>query len=186
MGFKNDGARCIISLGWSTAVAYTFQGESRRCAERKMGPVISADTLAAQLEMAELLRAGRDRMLDPQDLPGRYGRVVRRSTAFCRRSRGRPWWLVDGQSGGTVMWDVSLRIWTLSYRSIISMRCCYPLPSAALKFPGWLPASGPNSTTRRRVWMWTFFQRTLCPARRRTPLPHGFPILRDWGPKRDA
>lgn len=42
-----------------------------------MGPVISADTLAAQLEMAELLRAGRDRMLDPQDLPGRYGRVVR-------------------------------------------------------------------------------------------------------------
>ncbi len=32
--------------------------------------------LAAQLELADLLRAGRDRMLEPQDLPGRYGRVI--------------------------------------------------------------------------------------------------------------
>jgi hypothetical protein len=33
--------------------------------------------LADQLELADLLRAGRERMLEPQDLPGRYGRVVR-------------------------------------------------------------------------------------------------------------
>ena len=42
-----------------------------------MSTVVSADVLAAQLELADLLWAGRDRMLDPQDLPGRYGRVIR-------------------------------------------------------------------------------------------------------------
>ena len=36
--------------------------------------VIALDLLAAQLEMADSLRAGKDTMLDPQDLPGRYGR----------------------------------------------------------------------------------------------------------------
>ena len=35
------------------------------------------EILVAHLELADLLRAGRDRMLDPQDLPGKYGRVVR-------------------------------------------------------------------------------------------------------------
>jgi hypothetical protein len=33
--------------------------------------------LPEQLEVADLLRGGRERMLEPQDLPGRYGRVVR-------------------------------------------------------------------------------------------------------------
>ncbi|MHB0960268.1 MAG: hypothetical protein ACYC6N_16110 [Pirellulaceae bacterium] len=42
-----------------------------------MSTSVSADVLAAQLALAELLRTGRDRMLDPQDLPGRYGRVIR-------------------------------------------------------------------------------------------------------------
>jgi hypothetical protein len=40
---------------------------------------MSAVTLAflkENLELGELLRAGRDSMLEPQDLPGRYGRVV--------------------------------------------------------------------------------------------------------------
>jgi hypothetical protein len=32
--------------------------------------------LHAQLELADALLAGRERMLEPQDLPGRYGRVV--------------------------------------------------------------------------------------------------------------
>ncbi len=39
--------------------------------------VIALNLLAAQLELSDALRAGRDKMLDPQDLPGRYGRVVR-------------------------------------------------------------------------------------------------------------
>src|SRR5262245_54620343 len=34
-------------------------------------------SLAERLELADQLHAGRDRMLEPQDLPGRYGRVIR-------------------------------------------------------------------------------------------------------------
>jgi hypothetical protein len=37
---------------------------------------LTPEFLAAQLELADLLRAGRDRMLEPQDLPGRYGRAI--------------------------------------------------------------------------------------------------------------
>jgi hypothetical protein len=38
---------------------------------------IASESLTQQLELADALLAGRDRMLEPQDLPGRYGRVVR-------------------------------------------------------------------------------------------------------------
>jgi hypothetical protein len=38
---------------------------------------LTADSLTQQLELADALLAGRERMLEPQDLPGRYGRVVR-------------------------------------------------------------------------------------------------------------
>ena len=37
----------------------------------------TAEILTHQLQLADTLLAGRDRMLEPQDLPGRYGRVVR-------------------------------------------------------------------------------------------------------------
>src|SRR5690349_3953556 len=37
----------------------------------------SLETLTRQLELADELLAGRDQMFEPQDLPGRYGRVVR-------------------------------------------------------------------------------------------------------------
>ena len=37
----------------------------------------TAETLYEQLQLADALLAGRDRMLQPQDLPGRYGRVIR-------------------------------------------------------------------------------------------------------------
>jgi hypothetical protein len=37
---------------------------------------VGAGILSQQLQLADLLLAGRDRMLEPQDLPGRYGRVV--------------------------------------------------------------------------------------------------------------
>lgn len=36
----------------------------------------TADLLAQKLELADRLLAGRNGMLEPQDLPGRYGRVV--------------------------------------------------------------------------------------------------------------
>jgi hypothetical protein len=38
---------------------------------------ITTEFLTQQLELADVLLAGRDRMLEPQDLPGRYGRVVK-------------------------------------------------------------------------------------------------------------
>src|SRR5260370_39801921 len=38
---------------------------------------VTPSFLAEQLELADTLLAGRDAMLEPQDLPGRYGRVVK-------------------------------------------------------------------------------------------------------------
>jgi hypothetical protein len=38
---------------------------------------LTAASLTEQLQLADVLLAGRERMLEPQDLPGRYGRVVR-------------------------------------------------------------------------------------------------------------
>lgn len=38
---------------------------------------LTNELLTQQLELADALLAGRNRMLEPQDLPGRYGRVVR-------------------------------------------------------------------------------------------------------------
>ncbi len=38
---------------------------------------VTLEFLTEQLELADQLRAGRDSMADPQDLPGRYGRVVK-------------------------------------------------------------------------------------------------------------
>jgi hypothetical protein len=38
---------------------------------------LTAEVLIQQLQLADALLAGRDRMLEPQDLPERYGRVVR-------------------------------------------------------------------------------------------------------------
>jgi hypothetical protein len=40
-------------------------------------PTLTLDHLTEQLELADELRAGRDQMLDPQDLPGRFGRAIR-------------------------------------------------------------------------------------------------------------
>jgi hypothetical protein len=38
---------------------------------------ITAEFLEQQIELADCLRAGRSTMLEPQDLPGRFGRVIR-------------------------------------------------------------------------------------------------------------
>jgi hypothetical protein len=38
---------------------------------------VSLESLTQQLELADQLLAGRDRMFEPQDLPGRYGRLIR-------------------------------------------------------------------------------------------------------------
>lgn len=41
-----------------------------------MATEVTSDFLTAQLELADLLQFGRGTMLEPQDLPGRYGRVI--------------------------------------------------------------------------------------------------------------
>jgi hypothetical protein len=41
-----------------------------------MASVIALDLLAEQLELTDALRAGEGIMFEPQDLPGRYGRVI--------------------------------------------------------------------------------------------------------------
>jgi len=42
-----------------------------------MSSVVALESLSEQLELADALRTGKDKMFDPQDLPGRYGRVIR-------------------------------------------------------------------------------------------------------------
>jgi len=39
--------------------------------------LVTLDFLTSQLELAEQLNAGREQMFEPQDLPGRYGQVVK-------------------------------------------------------------------------------------------------------------
>jgi hypothetical protein len=39
-------------------------------------PATTIETLRQQIELSELLQAGRDAMIEPQDLPGRFGRVI--------------------------------------------------------------------------------------------------------------
>ena len=41
-----------------------------------MASVIAFDSLAAQLELADAVPPGKETMINPQDLPGRYGRVI--------------------------------------------------------------------------------------------------------------
>src|SRR5688572_13356540 len=42
-----------------------------------MSRPVTFDVLSEQLALADELLAGRDAMFEPQDLPGRYGRVIR-------------------------------------------------------------------------------------------------------------
>ena len=53
-----------------------------------MRTVVTPGVLATQLELADLLRAGRDAMLEPQDLPGRYGRVIHALDRLLESIRG--------------------------------------------------------------------------------------------------
>ena len=64
-----------------------------------MSTSVSPELLVAQLELADQLRDGRDRMLEPQDLPGRYGRVIHAlDRLLAAKPRAKPWWQVAGPS----------------------------------------------------------------------------------------
>jgi hypothetical protein len=75
----------------------------------------TAHALKQQLELADALLAGRDLMLAPQDLPGRYGRVVRAldqvlSACNCEGVGGGGW--ADWRHGyvGRVTQDVDIAL----------------------------------------------------------------------------
>ncbi len=54
---------------------------------------ITLQQISQRLELADQLLAGRDTMLDSQDLPGRYGRVIQFDTEATPRthsSGGKP------------------------------------------------------------------------------------------------
>src|SRR5438045_6862786 len=71
------------------------------------------ETLTEQLELADALLAGRDRMFEPQDLPGRYGRVIRAvdhllRAVGCEAVLGGGWALWRHGFHGRVTQDVDI------------------------------------------------------------------------------
>jgi hypothetical protein len=76
---------------------------------------LTLDILTRQLELADTLLAGRNRMLEPQDLPGRYGRVVRAldqvlSACGCEAVVGGGWAVWRHGYVGRVTQDVDIAL----------------------------------------------------------------------------
>jgi hypothetical protein len=76
---------------------------------------VTAEFLSQQLQLADMLLAGRDRMLEPQDLPGRYGRVVKAldrvlQACDCESVVGRGWAVWRHGYVGRVTQDVDIAI----------------------------------------------------------------------------
>ncbi len=66
-----------------------------------MTRAVTLDVLAEQLALADELLAGRDTMFEPQDLPGRYGRVIQTRSTCCKSSAPPRCSAADGSCGGT-------------------------------------------------------------------------------------
>ena len=76
---------------------------------------VTAETLTQQLELADTLLAGRNRMFEPQDLPGRYGRVIRAldqvlSACGCEAVVGGGWAVWRHGYVGRVTQDVDIAL----------------------------------------------------------------------------
>lgn len=74
---------------------------------------VTLASLTEQLELADDLLTGRDRMLEPQDLPGRYGRVVRAldhllQAVGCEAAVGGGWAVWRHGFQGRVTQDVDI------------------------------------------------------------------------------
>ena len=71
----------------------------------------SIEYLGERLGLADQLRLGRATMLEPQDLPGRYGRVIKAIDHVLElASPASRCWQEAGQSGVTDMWAESRRM----------------------------------------------------------------------------
>ena len=69
--------KCIRPEGFPLA-SESFLPPDRHCYNSCGSPMqTTLAFLTSQLELADELLAGRDRMFEPQDLPGRYGRVIK-------------------------------------------------------------------------------------------------------------
>src|SRR6476661_4072785 len=76
---------------------------------------LTVETLSQQLELADQLLAGRPTMLEPQDLPGRYGRVVRAldhvlSACQCEAVVGGGWAVWRHGYVGRVTQDIDIAL----------------------------------------------------------------------------
>jgi hypothetical protein len=76
---------------------------------------LTSELLTQQLELADALLAGRETMLEPQDLPGRYGRVVRAldhvlSACHCEAVVGGGWAVWRHGYVGQVTQDIDIAL----------------------------------------------------------------------------
>src|SRR5215471_5169479 len=90
---------------------------------------VTLASLTERLALADELLAGRAEMLDPQDLPGRYGRAVKAvdhllQVIGCEAVLGGGW-----PCGGTATSGASPRTSTSRSRRIASTSSCAPPPS---------------------------------------------------------
>lgn len=75
--------------------------------------MVTLENLTRQPELSEDLRLGRSRMLAPQDLPGRFGRVVRAidhilATTHCEALLASGWVVWRHGYVGRVTQDVNI------------------------------------------------------------------------------
>ena len=76
---------------------------------------LTSELLTQQLELADALLAGRETMLEPQDLPGRYGRVVQAldhvlSACHCEAVVGGGWAVWRHGYVGRVTQDIDIAL----------------------------------------------------------------------------
>jgi hypothetical protein len=119
----------------------------------------SLQYLTQQLELGEQLRAGRDAMFEPQDLPGRYGRVVQAidrvlQAIDCSAVVGGGWavWRHGFVARITQNIDIVVPADRLDefvrVAAAAGLRCCARRPCRRG------PAAGRNCTTRNRTCKW--------------------------------
>src|SRR5262249_23831640 len=71
-----DVASIVLRAGFQSRRAVQYDSAANYHRKRMMSAV-TLEYLKERLELADQLSSGRDTMLEPQDLPGRYGRVVK-------------------------------------------------------------------------------------------------------------
>ena len=140
--------------------------------------------LEEQIELNDQLLAGRERMFNPQDLPGRYGRVVRAVDHLLQVIQCEA--VVGGGLG-----RLAPRIYRAadtgsghrSTRSRASMSFCKPLPYPGSPSYRANKADGPSCCTRTRASKSISFPKVPVPVRRRSRHQRRSRLRTPWGRK---